>query len=169
MKLFKEIPAQEIVGNPFKMIGTDWMLITAGNKEKLNTMTASWGGAGVLWHKNAVFIFVRPQRYTREFLDANTHFTLTFFENRREALRFCGTHSGRDCDKAAETGLTPVFTEKAPYFEQASLVIVCKKMYRQRLNEESVIDSAVVQEYQNGDYHYMYVGEIEKVLSAEVK
>lgn len=165
MNPFKSISAKDITDNPFKLIGDDWTLITAGNKNGYNTMTASWGGVGVLWRKNVVYIFVRPQRYTKEFLDRETNFSLSFFENEREALSFCGSHSGRDCDKAAETGLTPIFSESAPYFEQARLVLICKKLYCQPFDPNCVIDKSVLDNYENNDFHYVYVGEIEKVLS----
>ncbi len=164
MKNFQEITVKDLNENAFKLIGTDWTLITAGNKDSLNTMTASWGGVGVLWNKNVAFIFVRPQRYTREFLDNNDNFTLSFFDGMRDSLTICGRKSGRDCDKIAEAGLTPVFTEKAPYFDEARLVLVCRKLYRQRLSEDSIIDKSILKEYANNDFHYMYVAEIEKVL-----
>lgn len=165
MKNFQEITVKDLNENAFKLIGTDWALITAGTEGNLNTMTASWGGVGVLWNKNVAFIFVRPQRYTREFLDNNEYFTLSFFDDMREALTICGRKSGRDCDKITEAGLTPVFNEQAPYFDEARLVLVCRKLYCQRLTEDSIIDKSILKEYANKDFHYMYVAEIEKVLN----
>ena len=67
---FREVPIESIEFNPFAKIGKQWMLVTAGDQEKFNTMTASWGGAGVMWGKNAVTVYIRPQRYTKEFIDA---------------------------------------------------------------------------------------------------
>ena len=126
---FKEISPNEIRDNPFKLIGKDWMLVTAGDKSKFNTMTASWGGVGILWNKPVAFTFIRPQRYTFEFTEQGEYYTLSFFdEEYRKALNFCGTKSGRDYDKVKETGLTPVFSEDAPYFGEAKLVLVCKKL-----------------------------------------
>ena len=109
----KEIKPANIKDNPFKLIGGDWMLITAGTKESFNTMTASWGGLGVLWDKEVAFAFVRPTRHTFGFMEKSPVFTLSFFaEQYRPALEFCGAHSGRDVNKIAQTGLTPAFGEE---------------------------------------------------------
>lgn len=160
---------QEIFDNPFKLIGSDWGLVTAGSAERFNTMTVSWGGVGILWNKPVAFTFIRPQRYTFEFLEEGAFFTLSFFDEQyRRALSLCGTKSGRNVDKVAETGLTPAFTEDGvPFFEEARLVLVCKKQYAQFLNEESVLDSALLKHYEGeGDgYHKLYISEIVEVLS----
>ena len=102
-------------------------------------MTVSWGSVGIMWNKPVAFTFIRPQRYTFGFLEKNGMFTMSFFdEEYRKALQICGTKSGRDIDKVAATGLTPAFTEDGvPYFEEAKLVLICKKLYAQDLNEES--------------------------------
>ena len=86
---------EEIQGNVFSMIGSDWMLVTAGDNEKYNTMTASWGGMGVLWGKPAAFVFIRPQRYTYTFLEKTDRFTLSFF----------GEESGIFLEKSSLGGL----------------------------------------------------------------
>ncbi len=164
---FKKISPQQIVENPFKLIGGDWGLVTAGTPEKLNTMTVSWGGVGIMWNKPVVYIFIRPQRYTIEFLEREENFTLSFYPDEyRKALGFCGSRSGRDVDKIEATGFTPAFAENgAPYFKQAKLVLCCKKLYGQFLNEESVIAGETVLPNYNGDYHKMYIGEITEVLA----
>lgn len=109
---FKETKPELLSDNAFKLIGKDWMLITAGTPESFNTMTASWGGLGVLWERKVAFCFIRPTRYTREFVERSQNFTLSFFEEtHRKALGFIGSHSGRDTDKIKETGLTPVKEE----------------------------------------------------------
>ena len=166
---FKEITPKEITNNPFELIGDDWALVTSGSKDKFNTMTVSWGGVGIMWGKPVAFTFIRPQRYTFEFTENNNYYTMSFFdESYRDALKFCGSKSGRDVDKVAETGLTPAFTEDGiPYFEEAKLVLVCKKMYAQFLNEESITDSDSVKKWYKDDYHKMYVSEIVKVLVKE--
>lgn len=170
MVKYKEIQPSEITENAFKLIGKDWMLVTAGNSDKFNTMTASWGGVGVLWNKNVAFSFIRPQRYTLEFLDNNEYYTLSFLEDgQKPALTFCGRNSGRDVDKIQATGLTPIFDEQAPYFSQAKLVLVCKKLYKQSMTADSFIDSSLVSaNYADGDFHYTFVGEIVKVLVKDV-
>ena len=131
-------------------------------------MTVSWGGVGIMWNKPVTFTFIRPTRYTFEFLERNDLFTICFFdESYREALSFCGSKSGRNVNKVEETGLTPMFTEEGtPCFEQARMVLVCKKLYAQFLNEESVLGGEPVLKQYNGDeYHKMYISEILEVLT----
>ena len=167
MSEFKEIAPQEIAENPFKLIGGDWALVTSGSEESFNTMTISWGGVGIMWNKPVTFSFIRPQRYTYEFIEKNGFFTMSFFdESYRKALAFCGSKSGRDVDKVKETGLTPAFTEDGvPYFAEAKLVLVCKKLYAQDLNEQSIVEDFVKDSYNGDDYHRMYVSEIVKALT----
>ncbi len=164
----KEISPYELNRNLFNTIGGEWLLVTAGNEEKFNTMTISWGGMGVLWNKLVSYIFIRKQRYTYEFIENNEYFTISAFNSEyRNALKYCGTHSGRDVDKTKVTGFTPVFNENAPYFEQARLVFVCKKIYAQDISEESMLNDKIKEYYHGDDYHKMYVSEIVKVLVNE--
>lgn len=168
MAEFREINPHEIFDNPFKLFGSDWALVTAGNPEWFNTMTISWGGVGIMWNKPAAITFIRPSRYTFEFMENSEYFTVCFFEESyREALSFCGSKSGRNVNKVQETGLTPRFTEEgAPYFDEARIVLVCKKMYAQFLNEESVLGGENILKNYNGDaYHKMYISEILEVLA----
>ncbi len=165
MPKFVELDPLELQDNMFRRIGREWMLITAGKPEKFNTMTASWGGVGVLWNTNVTFSFVRPSRYTYTFMEQEKYYTLSFFgADCRRALQFCGSKSGRDVDKVAETGLTPVFDAPAPYFAEAELVLVCRKLYTQDLDTDRLLDPALMANYKDGDVHRMYVGEITKVL-----
>ena len=166
MSNFKTIDPSAIADNAFKLIGKDWALVTSGSRESFNTLTVSWGGVGIMWNKPVTFTFIRPQRYTFGFLEKNGFFTMSFFdESYRKALQICGTKSGRDTDKVAETGLTPAFTgDGVPYFEEARLVLVCKKLYAQDLNEDSIVEEAVKGNYNGSDYHRMYVSEIVSVL-----
>lgn len=163
---FTTISPKEIDKNVFETIGKQWMLISAGDEKSMNTMTASWGGLGVLWNKNVCFAFIRDSRYTLEFVDNNDFFTLSFFGgNYMKELTFCGRNSGRNTDKLKETGLIPVFDAEAPYFEQAETVLVCKKLYKQKMNAESFIDKSLVEKnYSDNDWHEFFVGEIVKVL-----
>lgn len=164
----KEISPYELNRNLFNTIGGEWLLVTAGNQEKFNTMTVSWGGMGVIWNKLVSYIFIRPQRYTYEFIQNNDYFTISAFNAEyRNALKYCGTHSGRDIDKTKVTGLIPAFDEKAPYFEQARLVFVCKKLYAQEISEENMLSEHIKEYYKNNDYHTMFISEIVKVLVHE--
>lgn len=168
MRKFFEIDPLELRENLFHQIGRDWMLITAGQKGNMNTMTASWGGMGVLWNTNVSFIFVRPTRYTYEFLEKEKYYSLSFFgDSNRRALQYCGAHSGRDTDKIAGAELTPVFDAQAPYFEEAHLSLICRKMYFQDLDPAHFLDPTIVSNYKDGDYHRLYVGEIIKVLQRD--
>lgn len=165
---FKEVPLKDLNENVFKIIGDDWMLVTAGNKDKFNTMTASWGGFGVLWNKNVTFSFVRPQRYTFEFLEDNDYYTLSFYGNEyKKELGICGRESGRNINKVEKIGFTPIFNDNAPYFNEAKLVIICKKIYSQFINPNCCIDEEIFDCYQEEDYHKMFFGEIVKVLVKE--
>lgn len=165
----KEITPISINDNIFKLIGTDWMLITAEKADgSINTMTASWGGAGVLWNKNVCFVFIRPQRYTYEFTEKCESFTLSFYgEEKRSALTLCGRKSGRDCDKIKEAGLVPVKLDNTAYFEGAKLVLKVKKLYKTKLNPDEFIDKSLIEKfYPTSDFHYVYVCEIEKALES---
>ena len=147
----------------------EWLLITAGDEKKHNTMTASWGGVGVLWGKNVVTTYIRPQRYTKEFVDAQDVFTITFFgENCREALALCGKVSGRDGDKIKEAGLTPYFVDGTTAFEEAEMIFVCRKLYADEIKPEKFIATENdARWYPEKDYHTMYIAEITKVLVKE--
>lgn len=163
---FQEINVREFSMKPFEMIGEEWMLVTAGDQEKYNTMTASWGGIGVMWGKNVAVTVIRPQRYTKELVESHDTFTLSFYpRDYKKALSICGSKSGRDIDKAKETGLTPAFDQAAPYFEQASVVLVCKKLYAQPMDPAGFADKSLDEKwYPDKDYHKMFVGEVVKVL-----
>ncbi|MBI3600033.1 MAG: flavin reductase family protein [Nitrospinae bacterium] len=164
-KIFKEIDPQQIKGNPFKLIGKDWMLITAGTPESFNTMTANWGGLGFLWNKNVCFCVVRPTRHTYNFIDKSGYFTLSFFEEKyREILNFCGSTSGKNVNKVAETGLTPVTGKDAIYFEEARLVLECRKIYFHDINPKHFLYPEIDGFYPKKDYHRMYIGEIIRCL-----
>ncbi len=169
MDKFKTIPATAIADNPFKLIGEDWMLITAGTPGAFNTMTASWGGLGVLWDKQVAFVFVRPTRHTFGFLERAPVFTLSFFDGtHRPALEFCGTHSGREVNKVAKTGLTPQGDiSEAVYFAEARLVLVCRKIHFQDLDPAHFLDPAIAGFYGARDYHRLYLGEITQALRRE--
>lgn len=159
---FKLFKPEEITDNTFKLIDKDWMLVTAGKLPEYNTMTASWGGFGILWNKKIAFCVIRPTRYTYEFLEKAEAFTLSFFEEtHRDALRLCGTKSGRDLDKAAAAGLTPAEGASGTvHFNEARLVVECKKLYYQDLDPANFLDAGIEKNYPLKDYHRMYIGEI---------
>ena len=128
-------------------------------------MTASWGALGVLWNKKVALAFVRPQRYTFEFLESNQYYSLSFFDAQyKKELGFCGKVSGRDTDKIKETGFTPLFDKDAPYFKESNLVFICKKIYSQFIEPSCFLDEAIGSNYPGKDYHKMFAGEIIKCI-----
>ena len=164
----KEIDMRGLSVNPMTLIGQEWMLITAGNADTgCNTMTAAWGHLGMIWNKPTATIYIRPQRFTREFVDQEAYFTLAFFdESWKKQLGYLGTVSGRDEEKIANAGLTPVFGDDTVWFEEAQLVLVCRKLYRQELDGACFTDASLVERnYPQKDFHIQYVGEIVKVLA----
>ena len=152
--------------NPFTLIGKDWALLTAGGETGFNPMTVSWGNMGVMWNKNIVTVYVRPQRYTKEFIDRSDKFTLSFFEeSMRPALKLCGSKSGRDLNKVEATGLTPIFEDGTTCFAEAKLVLECKKIYQDKIRPEGFLTPYIKDCYPQEDYHIIYMGEILKVLT----
>lgn len=164
----KEINVRELKDNFVKMINDDWALLTAGTKDDFNTMTVSWGGIGELWNRDVCFVFVRPQRYTYEFMEKNEYFSLSFFggEHKKE-LGICGSKSGRDIDKMAETGFTPIDLEIATGFEQAKVNVVLKKLAYQDIKPDGFIDETIMSNYASNDFHRVYIGEIVRVIVEE--
>ncbi|WP_312701452.1 flavin reductase [Sedimentibacter sp.] len=166
MENYIEIKPEELNKSAFQMIGSDWMLITAEKDNKANTMTASWGGLGVMWHKNVSYIVLRPQRYTKEFIDSTDTFSLCFFDSKyKKELSYLGSVSGRDEDKMSKTDLTLSHTDNIPYFEEADTIILCKKLFAQEFNPDSFIEKNLVEKnYPNRDFHTMYISEVLKVM-----
>lgn len=166
---FKSVPYESLSFNPFTKIGKDWALLTAGTEGDFNTMTVSWGNVGFIWGKPSVTVYVRPQRYTKKFVDREALFTLSFYgEDKKPALGYLGKASGRDGDKVAHVGFTPVFSHGTSYFEEAELVFVCRKMYQAPLTGESFLDKDVDAAcYPEHDYHDLYIAEIVDVLVKE--
>ncbi len=166
---FIEIAPYDIEKNTFTQIGKDSMLVTAKKDDSVNTMTASWGGLGVMWNKNVAYVVIRPQRYTKEFVDSSDYFSLTFFDKEfKDKLIYLGTVSGRDEDKISKCQLTTSYENNIPYFEEANLVLLCKKLFASDYKEENFIDKEIMSKnYPNKDYHTLYIAEITKVLKKE--
>lgn len=169
MTNFKTIHTEEIKSNPFHLIGKEWMLVTAEMNGKVNTMTANWGGVGVMWNKDVVFVVIRPSRYTKEFVDYSNTFSLTFFDqSHRKELSYLGSVSGKDEDKISKTSLEIIYEENTPFFKQAKTVLLCKKLFAQPYKKESFVNLVIENQVYNGeDYHTLYIAEITKVLVSE--
>ena len=169
MSDFHPVPLHQFSGL-FDRIGREWMLISAAEGERINSMTASWGCFGVLWGKQVAVCFIRPQRYTFEITEQAKTLSLAFFDrSHREALTYMGSHSGRDEDKYLATGLHMITDENGtPFPREARMVLLCRQMYAGRLQKDCFLDPAVIDtHYPQGDYHQMYVCEIERVLLKE--
>lgn len=159
--MLKEFDLLSLDKNPFDLIGKQWMLIAAGDKEKHNMMTASWGTLGVLWNKNIAVIFVRPIRYTFEFLEKHEYFSINFPIDSK-VHDICGGKSGREIDKTKACNLTPIYSDGTVYFEESEMVLICKKIYATEIDPNMFLDSEIHKNYPLKDYHKVYVGEIIK-------
>ncbi len=174
--MIKTIRPEDISENAIKLISKDMMLVTACRQTenedgsistgRANTMTASWGGLGELWNKPVATIYVRPSRYTKELIDESEYFSLSVLPQQyRNALEYCGTHSGRDGDKFRNAKIDVAYTNGTPYIKQARLVLICRKLYAQPFDPYSFTDEKILkQNYKKDDFHTMYIGEIVKVL-----
>lgn len=164
---FKEIDIKELNENFIKDISKEWMLISAGNENGYNMMTASWGFVGEMWGNDEVAVVVRPTRYTMKFIDENDYFTVSFYGDNKAVHKVCGHKSGRDTDKTKEAGLTPVFADNSVYFKEARLVIVCKKEYSAPLLKENFINKQILDKWYDNDLHNIIFGRIEKAYIKE--
>lgn len=170
MHTFQPYPLNMFELDPFTKIGEEWMLVTSGTPEKANALTASWGGLGYLWGKNVAFIFIRDSRYTKEFIDSNDTFSLTFFDAKyKNDLKYFGAVSGRQENKFEVSGLHLNDYEGIPFVDEGNLAFICKKMAAVPINKENFLDPAIDQKWYSGankdDYHTMYIGEITQILA----
>ena len=167
MNGFHTLPAHRLE-NVLQLFERTWALITAGDRSSVSTMTASWGGAGVLWNRPVAFCFIRPQRHTFTLTEANDRLSLSFLpEQYRDALRLCGRLSGRDTDKFAAAGLTPAFEGDTPYVAEARLVLLCRKLYADDLKKAAFLQPSLLENYPAQDFHRMYICEIEKIYERD--
>lgn len=168
---FEDIKIKDYTPDSFGL-KNKWMLITAAKPDgTVNTMTASWGGFGVMWNKEVAYVVIRPQRYTKEFVDSAESFSLSFFDSSyKKALSHLGSVSGRDEDKIATTGLTVRFKNEIPYFEEAEEVILVKKLFVQPIREDAFLDKDIIEKwYPEKDFHYLYIAEVTGILKGEKK
>lgn len=149
----------------FARFENKWALVCAGNKDSFNAMAISWGGLGTLWERPAATVYVKPIRYTWEFLQKYDWFTVIFLpEELKKAVGIMGTKSGRDCDKVRLAGLNPVFLENGVTFAEAETTLVCRKMYSQDLKRDTMPADVVADYYATEEPHTMFVGEVTEIL-----
>ncbi|MBN1258006.1 MAG: flavin reductase [Planctomycetes bacterium] len=168
----REIPVDEFNLNIFKSWSKNWFLLTVGENKpgKFNTMTVGWGSLGVMWNKPFAQVVVRPSRYTFELIQASDTFTLSAFSEKYEnTLTFCGSHSGRDLDKVKEAKLTPKASQTvaAPGFDEAELIIECRKIYTSFFDSKDFLSEEIEPCYNGSDYHHVYFGEILKIKGTD--
>ncbi|MBN2415377.1 flavin reductase [bacterium] len=142
-----------------------WLLLACGDMEKddFNAMTIAWGGMGVMWNKPMVQVVVRPTRHTYGFMERYDSFTVSVFPDRfRDALQLLGSRSGRDGDKIADSGLTPVASQtvSSPGFAEAELIVECRTMFRSDMLPDQFLDASINGHYPHKDYHRIYFGEV---------
>lgn len=167
MNAFHTVSPEELDFSPFHLVGKDWMLVTAESGGRLNSMTASWGGMGVMWGKNVAWAVIRDSRFTKTLIDGSETFSLTFFDHAKydKILSYMGKVSGRNEDKIAKSGLTVEHCGGIPYFAEAKAVFLCRKMCCQPLRPENFTLPWINQKWYEGeDYHTLYFGAIEELL-----
>ncbi len=159
------IKPEELEMKFFARIGLDWFLVSAEKDGKMNALTASWGQMGQLWNKWVVTIYIRPQRYTKEFIDHSDRFSLSFFNGKHDEMSFIGTNSGRDIPmKTEKAGLHTEYIDGVPSFKEANLIFICRKLYVQPLQKECFLDPNLAdRNYRKGDFSVAYIAEIEKI------
>lgn len=149
----------------FEQFDKKWALLTAGTKDKFNTMTISWGGLGTLWGKPVITAYVRQSRYTHEFMDNNDYFTVSFYpEDYKKTLGVLGSKSGRDMDKIHDSGLVAKEYAGTVTFEEAELTLVCKKLFKQTLDVNSMPEDVRKQFYEGQSDHDMFIGEVVEII-----
>ena len=137
---------------------TTGAFVTSGD----NVMVASWGFVGVMWGKKVFVAPVRDSRYTKFMLDKTGDFTVSVpaVGTMKKEIAFCGSKSGREYDKWAETGMK----KKAAKVVGTCLVEGCERYFECRvlgvLPMGDMDLSAVEEWYPTGDKHNFYFGEI---------
>lgn len=149
----------------FSRFNDRWALVCAGGRAGFNAMAISWGGLGTLWSRPAATVYVKPIRYTWEFLQKNDYFTVIFLPDRlKKAVGVMGSHSGRDCDKVRLAGLTPVFLENGVTFAEAETTLVCRRMYTQNMTRDTMPADVIADHYTDEEPHTVFIGQVTEIL-----
>lgn len=169
---WKEIKPEALTWNPFERIGKGWLLVAAGDENASNFMTVSWGALGLWWGKDAATIYIRRSRFTKEFIDKAETFTISALgEAYKKEMGYAGSHSGREGNKWQATGLTPLSAGDTVGVAEADVILVCRKLLAQDLPAETFFDESAEKRWYSGadegNFHTMYIGAIEKVLVKE--
>ncbi|MBQ8797262.1 MAG: flavin reductase family protein [Oscillospiraceae bacterium] len=171
----KEVDFWDYAGHIMQTIPKGCLLTTAA-EGKVNTMVIGWGHIGIEWSRPTFIVYVRGSRYTKELLDKNGEFTVnvSLSDPDKNIISVCGTKSGRDLDKFAHLGLTPVAgdTVSVPGIKEMPLTLECKVIYKQDQDPAAIDPVCDARFYakgtpNEGDYHTAYYGEITKAYILE--
>ncbi len=168
MHFFQDVDFNDIEQEPHLFDGKHRALVTAGDESKVNTMTVSWGGLTYIWNKRCAIVYIRGTRYTKEFVDAQGRFSISFLnpDKYHMTMKYLGAVSGRNEDKISGARLNVNYDNGVPFIDEARTAIICKTLYRQEMAEDCAVDKdAVLPWYQKEGYHTMYIAEIEKILT----
>lgn len=159
------IDLKNLTPEVFQIFGAQNALLTAGDRTACNPMTIGWCQLGQLWGLPVCTVYVRPERYTYQWMESHDYFTVSILpaDQKKTTMAYCGTKSGRDVDKVKECGLTLCYgAGDAPFFEEAELVLVCKKLYAQDLDTKCVLDQEKIMPFygEGTGWHRMYAGQV---------
>ena len=166
MHVFQPVNPEDIENGAYSFVG-EKIIISSMKGDKVNAVSAAWGGVGYGWTKRVTFIFVRKSRYTKDCIDESGEYSISFMdqEKYRGALKYLGLVSGRDEDKISGSRLTVNYDDGIPYIDEAREVITCKVIYKQEFDKDCFVDKNIIEElYKDGDYHILYVGEVQKIM-----
>ena len=165
--MLEKINIFDVNENAAKLFKVDNPIAVFGDINSHNGLTVAWGTLGCLWSKDIATVYVKPNRYSFEFANNCEYFSIIWFneQQRKEINRIYGSMSGRDVNKEVLAGLTPVELDNAVGYKEASLIIICKKIYQNPIVKESILSEEVVNKplYQDGLFHNEYFGEIVSV------
>lgn len=168
--MFKKIDLNDFNVNPFTLFKKDNALMTVGTLNNHNTMTVGWGTLGVLWRNEIAIAYVKPTRYTFEYMNSTSCFVFAWFDdslNSKEILKFCGTKSGRDYDKDKECNLTPFEIDGGIGYKEAKMLMVCEIIYEDQFKEEEMVDHNIMSIYPDKLLHHRYIGRIKGIYIKE--
>lgn len=168
-RYFAELNLTQLKFNPFDLIKNHGMLVTAGDVRLANSMMTNWGLMGVAMNRPVMELLIHPQRYTREFLDKHSHFSVSLFKKEhRETMIYFGTHSGREHDKYVATDFHLDYYKGVPFIRESDLVFICRKLYVDRFHIEHYYDAQLRHEEEDaGEGRYRYIGEIVHTMQAK--
>lgn len=159
--MFNKVEFKDVQNYIYEKLSTSGALLVAGSLEKHNNMTIGWQTNGILWSKPVLISYVKPTRYTYQFTNDSDYFTVCYFDNQRDILKECGTKSGCDYDKDQLCNLHPLLFDGGIGYQEASLIVVCKKIYQDDFKEQLFLDPTIAQKrYQDHLLHRFYIGEV---------